>query len=87
MSNFCYSHFFSKKYQNICVSLDLNFNESLTNDVVSFEQLGPGFLLSAHGPLIHYSITWLFYVQVIKHFTGCGSKGVVMVEYLVIIQD
>ena len=22
--------------------LDLNFNESLTNDVVSFEQLGPG---------------------------------------------
>ena len=26
----------------ICVSLDVNFNESLTNDVVSFEQLGPG---------------------------------------------
>ena len=23
------------------VSLDVNFNESLTNDVVSFEQLGP----------------------------------------------
>ena len=36
-----YSHFFSKKFQNICVSLDVNFNESLTNDVVSFEQLGP----------------------------------------------
>ena len=35
--------FFSKKYQNICVSLDLNFNESLTNDIVSFEQLGPAF--------------------------------------------
>ena len=33
--------FFSKKFQNICVSLDLNFNESLTNDIVSFEQLGP----------------------------------------------
>ena len=32
--------FFSKKFQHICVSLDLNFNESLTNDVVSFEQLG-----------------------------------------------
>ena len=27
--------------QNICVSLDVNFNESLTNDIVSFEQLGP----------------------------------------------
>ena len=36
-----YSHFFSKKFQYICVSLDINFNESLTNDVVSFEQLGP----------------------------------------------
>ena len=34
-----YSHFFSKKFQHICVSLDVNFNESLTNDVVSFEQL------------------------------------------------
>ena len=37
-----YSHFFSKKFQYICVSLDVNFNESLTNDIVSFEQLGPG---------------------------------------------
>ena len=36
-----YSHFFSEKIQHICVSLDVNFNESLTNDVVSFEQLGP----------------------------------------------
>ena len=32
---------FSKKFQHICVSLDVNFNESLTNDIVSFEQLGP----------------------------------------------
>ena len=43
MSSFCksYSHLFSKKNQHICVSLDVNFNESLTNDVVSFAQLGP----------------------------------------------
>ena len=40
-----YSHFFSKKIQHICVSLDVNFNESLTNDVVSFEQLGPDIYL------------------------------------------
>ena len=33
--------FFSKKFQHICVSLDANFNEWLTNNVVSFEQLGP----------------------------------------------
>ena len=35
------THVFSKKFQHICVSLDVNFNESLTNDIVSFEQLGP----------------------------------------------
>ena len=32
--------FSAKKFQHICVSLDVNFNESLTNDIVSFEQLG-----------------------------------------------
>ena len=40
-----YSHFFSKKFQYICVSLDVDFNDSLTNDIVSFEQLGPGFFI------------------------------------------
>ena len=38
-----YSHFISKNFQHICVSLDVNFNESLTNNIVSFEQLGPDF--------------------------------------------
>ena len=38
------SHFSSQKFQHICVSLDVNFNESLTNDIVSFEQLGSDFL-------------------------------------------
>ena len=33
--------FFSKNFQRICVSLSVNFKESLTNDIVSFEQLGP----------------------------------------------
>ena len=42
-----YSHFFSKKFQQICVSLDVNFNKSLSNDIVSFEQLGPDDSLSA----------------------------------------
>ena len=45
MSSFCTAkatHIFSaKKFQHICISLLVNFNESLTNDVVSFEQLGP----------------------------------------------
>ena len=37
--------FFSKKIQHICVSLDVNFNESIANDVDSFEQLGRGHFL------------------------------------------
>ena len=45
MSSFCSAkatHIFSvKKFQHICVSLDVNFNELLTNDILSFEQLGP----------------------------------------------
>ena len=55
MSSFCksYSHFFSKKFQHICISLDVNFNESLTNDVVSFEQLGPGVLYLLQHYLTH----------------------------------
>ena len=32
-----------KKNQHICVSLNVNFNESLTNGIVSFEQLGRGY--------------------------------------------
>ena len=35
--------FFQQKFQHICLSLDVNFNESLTKDIVSFEQLGPVF--------------------------------------------
>ena len=38
-----FQQFFSKKFEHICVSLNVNFNESLTNDVISFEQLGPGY--------------------------------------------
>ena len=38
-----------KKIQHICVSLNVNFNESLTNDVVSFEQLGPGVPVGTSG--------------------------------------
>ena len=34
--------FFQQKISAYFVSLDVNFNESLTNDVVSVEQLGPG---------------------------------------------
>ena len=48
VSSFCTAKathiFFSKNFQHICISLDVNFNKSLTNDIVSFEQLGPDWL-------------------------------------------
>ena len=36
-----FSHFFNKKYWHIWDINIWNFNETLTNDVVSFEQLKP----------------------------------------------
>ena len=48
LSSFCkcksYSHFFSKN-TNIVYAIfnDQSFNDTLTNDIVSFEQLGPEF--------------------------------------------
>ena len=64
MSSFCTAkatHIFSaKKIQHICVSLDLNFNESFTNDVISFEQLGPDifFHISAQNIDCGYSLCY-----------------------------
>ena len=40
--------FFQQKFQHICVSLDVNFNESLTNDIISFEQLVPDLNWTEH---------------------------------------
>ena len=86
MSSFCksYSHFFSKKFQHICVSLDVNFNESLTKDIVSFEQLGPGVYASSGGQqkLIILSICTCCYVSShdahIRKLVGFGSAIKVM---------
>ena len=56
--------FFSQKIQHIWVSLDVNFNESLTNVIVSFEQLGPDHvtevLMHVYTPCIPYTVPTLF---------------------------
>ena len=64
-----YSHFLSKKFQYICVSLDVNFNVLLTNVNVSFEQLGPEMYNTIRSAmsrsvvvvnsLVHVLIIWL----------------------------
>ena len=45
VSSFCrcksYSHFFSKNISVYAIFKDQSFNDMLTKDIVSFEQLGP----------------------------------------------
>ena len=45
VSSFCkcksYSHFFSKNISVYAIFNDQSFNDTLTNDIVSFEQLSP----------------------------------------------
>ena len=47
VSSFCkcksYSHFFSKDITIYATFNNQSFNDTLTNDIVSFEQLGPDF--------------------------------------------
>ena len=49
MSRFCkcksYSHFFSKNFSTYTIFNDQSYNDTLTNDIVSFEELGPDILL------------------------------------------
>ena len=46
VSSYCkcksYSHFVSKNINVYAMFNDQSFNDTLTNDIVSFEQLGPG---------------------------------------------
>ena len=50
-----YSHFFSKNISIFAIFYDQSFNDSLTNDIVSFEQLGPEekWLQSFLSPISH----------------------------------
>ena len=49
VSSFCkcksYSHIFSKNISVYAIFNDQSFNDTLTNDIVSFEQLGPGLIM------------------------------------------
>ena len=44
-----FTHFFNKKYWETSDLNVWNFNETLTNDVVSFEQPGPSRLFFKYG--------------------------------------
>ena len=65
--------FAAKKFQHICISLNVNFNESLTNDVISFEQLGSDlvFMLNSFcfNKIIQYIIVLWLHHNVLTHCT------------------
>ena len=69
--------FFQQKFQHICVSLDVNFNETLTNNVVSFEQLG-------QTPFLFVLFFWevLFVLSVYVEPTLAISKSKRLAEIL-----
>ena len=88
MSSFCTAKathiFFSKKFQHICVSLDVNLNESLTNDVVSFEQVGPDLVLKTLNALAQYernvrkpehSDRYLFFFFMLRFYGPVNPKS------------
>ena len=50
MSSFCYSHFSSNSISIYAIFDDQRFNNMLTNDAISFEQLG----LSVLQPFQHF---------------------------------
>ena len=71
MSSFCkcksYSHFLSKNVSEYAIFNDQGFNDTLTNDIVSFEQLCPVFLAAIcnHSALFlcHIFVMLLFFLS------------------------
>ena len=48
-----YSHFFSKTFQHICVLLNVNFNESLANNVLALNNWALLGLIGLHEETLH----------------------------------
>ena len=50
VSSFCKLHFFSKNISVYAIFNDQSFNDTLTNNTVSFEQQGPDFYNGTNSP-------------------------------------
>ena len=57
--------FFQQKISAYLRSLHVNFNESLTNDIVSFEQLGPDQGLKSQSRIYSSCVKMLHWIYVI----------------------
>ena len=61
-----YSHFFSTNIRISAIFNDQSFNGTLTNDIVSFEHLGPEFLLFLYASKTRFWIDCLQSIQSIR---------------------
>ena len=71
VSSFCKSssHFFSKNISIYAIFNDQSFND--TNDIVSFEQLGPEFQYGYQQPSYSDSCCISFVFDVFRHVIDC----------------
>ena len=74
VSSFCksYSHFFSKNIGIYAISNDKNFNDTLANDIVSFEQLGPD--LFSYSSIKTQSIWYSLELPCRDNFSGYAQE-------------
>ena len=81
MSSFCkcksYSHFFSKNISVHAIFNDQSFNNMLTDDIVSFEQLGPDKYFS-YFSTIEYVVGTVFNLTACLGFSELLGKLVVL---------
>ena len=77
-----FSHLFNKKYRYIWHIKVWNFNEMLTNDVVSFEQLGPAVQHLPYWATIWNTVAMVAYIHQSIRFSFLDKRG-----YLMITED
>ena len=94
MSSFCkcksYSHFFSKNISIYAIFNDQSFNDMLTNDIVSFEQLGPGDNEAVHNEVMSWTLPPAGFVRLfllrfyspVKPMGSCRARSVYLTTRL-----
>ena len=84
MSSFCkcksYSHFFCKNISLYAIFNDQSFNDKLTNNIVSFEQLGPtcvdpSFFLAIHNIRYIFLSVGSYGIISFQQFRGLNTPG------------
>ena len=71
MSSFCKSHVFSKNITIYAIFNDQSFKDTLTNHIVSFEQLGP-VLSGLKNALIMWS--YALFVRIYKNYDNVNDN-------------